>query len=303
VKRRWVIVGVSAVAVLGLIYFATAWIIVGQALEAEVSKFDHHPADFDLTFEEVEFNPRGEDEITLRGWWFPVYDSVGSIILVHGLDSNRAERLPLLKDLTDFGLDVLSFDLRGHGESDKVQIGAGFFETEDVHGAIDFLLDERGVEPGTVLLMGHSFGAAIVLMAAVGEDAVAAVYADSAFASLSEQIVDEVSDRTLIPSWGASLLRPAIIWVGSTFKGVKIDEVEPVEAIGQIGLAVGLTHCREDDRIPFTDMLRLRTAAPGGSFFVAYPDCEHADAYDAFAERYVITVAGYFYDMLGLVLP
>ena len=298
-KRRLMGGGIAVVALV-VIYFGLSWYIVGQALNAEASDFEHQPGDLGLTFEEVEFSPRGDGDIVLRGWWFPGDDVAATIIWVHGLDKNRAERLPLVKDLFDQGFAVLVFDLRGHGESDDVPIGAGYFETRDVRGAIDFLLAEKGVEPGKLLLMGQSFGAAAVLMAGVDEPAVAGVYADSAFAALTDVMIKEIKDRTPFPGWFAKLLRPGIVLVGEQLEGVKIDAVRPQESAGQYEYRLGLAHCRGDERIPFDHAARIRTASPPGSWFTVYPGCAHADAYDEFPEQYVAIVTNYFHERLNI---
>jgi pimeloyl-ACP methyl ester carboxylesterase len=213
--RRRVVVGLSVLAVLAVVYFGVAWYVLGEALTAERNPFDHQPEDFNLTFEDIEFSPRGEPDITLRGWIFPTEGALATIIWVHGLDKNRAARLSMMRELVDAGFAVLVFDLRGHGESDDVPIGAGFFEMADVRGGIDFLLSERGVKPGKILLMGESLGAATVLMAGVGESAVVGVYADSGFASLSDVMIGEIAKRTPIPEWGASYSGPGSCSWGS----------------------------------------------------------------------------------------
>ena len=301
--RRRVLGGLIAVMLVSVAYFGVSWVIVGQALEADVIAFEHEPEDFALRFEDVGFTPRGEPDVTLRGWWFPVDDAVGTVIWVHGLDHNRAERIPLIRDLVGRGFAALAFDLRGHGESDQVQIGAGFFETQDVRGGIDFLLNEKGIEPGTLLLMGHSFGAAVAIMAGAGESALVGVYADSAFASLTDVVVEEVALRTPIPKWGAGLLRPGILFLGDWLKGVDIDAVRPEEAIAGYDYVVGLAHCGADERIALEHGVRLEAAAPPSSLLKVYPDCGHVDAYEEFPEQYVDTVTSYFNERLGVQSP
>jgi fermentation-respiration switch protein FrsA (DUF1100 family) len=276
------------------VYFGVAWYVLGEALTAERNPFDHQPEDFNLTFEDIEFSPRGEPDITLRGWIFPTEGALAMIIWVHGLDKNRAARLSMMRELVDAGFAVLVFDLRGHGESDDVPIGAGFFETADVRGGIDFLLSERGVKPGKILLMGESLGAATVLMAGVGESAVVGVYADSGFASLSDVMIGEIAKRTPIPEWGAELLRPGIVLLGERFKGVEIDAVEPVEAPAQYDYPVGLAHCLEDERISIEHGRRIRLASPGAVSWTQFPRCEHADAYEEFPNEFLGVVVAYF---------
>ena len=122
-------------------YFGLAWYVVGEAQKGEVNAFAHLPEDLGLDYEPIEFNPRNEPSITLRGWWLPSQESLGTIIAAHGIDANRAGDLPLMRDLVDAGFSVLVFDFRGHGQSDVVPLGAGYFEVNDVDGAMN---DSRG---------------------------------------------------------------------------------------------------------------------------------------------------------------
>jgi pimeloyl-ACP methyl ester carboxylesterase len=293
-----VVIAAAAFGVIVALYFGLAWVVVSQALVAEAKPLVLHPSEFGLAFDEVAFPPRGSDEITLRGWWFPNPDAKAVIIRVHGLDSTRAVDLELDRDLLAAGFAMLSFDLRGHGESDAAPMGAGLREQDDVRGAIDFVLSDRGAEPGKVLLLGRSFGAAVVLLTGLDEPAVAGVYADSAFASLADVMVKEVGDRTPIPGFGATLLKPGLILMARWAKGIDIRLVEPEKVVGEYPYNIGLAHCQGDERIPFDQALRIWSQA-NAPLFTAYPDCEHAAGYEDFGEQYVEAVVGYFEMRIG----
>ncbi|MEX2598023.1 MAG: alpha/beta fold hydrolase, partial [Dehalococcoidia bacterium] len=272
-----------------------SWVIVNQALVAEAREFEHLPEDLDLAYEDISFQPRGGEDITLRGWWLPANDGsepLATIIWVHGLDGTRAARLPFLADMVDAGFDVLTFDLRGHGESDKALMGAGLHEQNDLRGAIDYALDERGVPPGRLLLVGSSLGAAIVLEVGPDEPAVAGVYADSSFAALSDMIAEEVAKRTPLPLFAAKLLKPGLITVGRVTKGIDLDAVKPAEAAARYPYRIGIAHCETDERIPFEHAIEIWRNMPPGSAFVSYP-CGHADGYNEFPELYVNNVVQY----------
>ena len=187
------------VVILTVIYAAVSFYIADSALDAEANPLEERPQDFALHYEEVEFTPRGRPEIVLRGWWMPAPDARATVIRVHGIDSNRSSLLGMTPALVESGYSVLAFDLRGHGESDQAQMGAGVHEQDDLLGAVDYLIRERGAEAGAIFLHGNSYGGAIALMSGWREPAVAGVFADSAFASLSDLVVQEVARRTSAP--------------------------------------------------------------------------------------------------------
>ncbi len=301
-RRRWIIlVGppLLALIVLPALYFGVSWVIVEQALVAEAKPFEQTPEELGLSYEDVAFVPRGWDDITLRGWYFPNAGAAATVVFVHGLDGTRSGDLELVRDLLGRGFAALTFDLRGHGESDKAQMGAALHEQDDVLGAVDFLLSERGAVAGKVFLLGFSYGAAIVLLTGVQEPAVAGVYADSAFADLTDLLVKEVSDRTPVPRWGARLLRPGIIRTARWVKGIDIALVRPELAVPRYAYVIGLTHCEDDERIPIDHVWRLRDAATPGPQLTVYTGCGHTEGYDDYPGPYVAEVVSYFNARLG----
>src|SRR5438094_610458 len=85
----------------------------------------------------------------LKAWLIPgvlpdgrlTFDRV--IVVVHGTRTNRESPgdhlLELTAELARHGLGVLSFDMRGMGESPPAPLSMGALEQRDVLGAVDFL--------------------------------------------------------------------------------------------------------------------------------------------------------------------
>ena len=171
-------------------------------------------------------------------------------------------------------------------------------------GAIDYLIERRGVEPGTILLLGQSFGAAVVIMGGVGEPAVLGVFADSSFASLSDMIIAEVAARTPISAWAARLLRPGLVLVADWTRGVEINKVKPAAAAAQYDYPLRLVHCDEDDRIPHAGNFGpVREASPDSKATLFLPVAGHNDAYDDFPDAYVDIFVEYAAERLAAARP
>ncbi|NKF21406.1 alpha/beta fold hydrolase [Solimonas marina] len=83
------------------------------------------------------------------------------IVLVHGLGANRAFWYPVGTQLAQ-RYRVTLYDLRGHGYSEKPS--KGYTATEQADDLLD-LLDRLGIERAA--LVGHSYGGAIALEAAI----------------------------------------------------------------------------------------------------------------------------------------
>ena len=284
---------VVTVVVLASVYLAVSYYIADGALDAEANPLGERPGDFALEYEDAEFTPRGWPGITLRGWWMPAADSRGVVIRAHGIDSTRSSMLGMVPALVENGYSVLAFDLRGHGESDSAQMGAGIHERDDLLGAVDHVIRERGARPGAIFLHGNSYGGAIALMAGWREPAIAGVFADTAFSTLSDLVVQEVTRRTSAPFWLASGVRPGVILMARLTKGLDIDGVRPAEDAARYPYAIGLAHCDADDRIPVSHLERIRSQLRLPPHLTVYEGCAHSDAWDDYPSRYEAALLNY----------
>jgi len=125
---------------------------------------------------------RSTDGISLKGLWLPSQGPArASVIIAHGLDHTRQVMLPRAAFLVHGGYNVLALDLRGHGESAAQYASPGYLESRDVLGAIQYVHD-RG-DPAPIVLLGLSYGAAAVVLAAAQSEDVAAVIADGVYPS------------------------------------------------------------------------------------------------------------------------
>ena len=285
---------IAAAGALVAVYLIASWYIVDQSLVAEASPIEQTPADMGAAYEEVSFAPRGWDGVTLRGWWLDADVGAPTILWLHGLDTNRAARIDVVTGLRAAGFNVLAFDFRGHGESDKVAMGAGIHEQDDVLGALDWLAAEQGVSIDEVGMLGLSYGGAIALLTAADEPRLRAVFADSAYASLTELMSVEITDRTGAPPLAVALLRPGILLAARFSRGLDLDAGAPEDAAAAIDRPIALIHCRDDDRVPYEHSERIRDAAPPGSTLAIVEECAHARASDEEGAAYVQRAAAYF---------
>ena len=262
-----------------VLYMIVSWYIVNESLQAKSNDIEHTPLEYGLVFEEISFAPRGEKNISLSGWWIPQenFKDKNTIIWVHGLDGAKDTRMEFLYDLYSAGYNVFAFDLRGHGESDIVPMGAGQHERRDVQGAIDFLIEDKKAK--SIGLIGISLGGAIVILS--GDDSsVVAVIADSSFASIPELMKQEVSARTSLPPFGVSLLKPGLILGARWFKGVDLLGVSPERFVSKIKFPIALIHCKDSERVPIGHAERIQKNMPERSKSLIVGGCDHGGAYD-----------------------
>jgi pimeloyl-ACP methyl ester carboxylesterase len=100
-------------------------------------------------------------KVQLRSGLTIHYQQVGEgphLVMIHGLTGNLAvwhlRIVPLLWD----HFTIVTYDLRGHGYSDKPRSG---YSADDMAGDLGELMDALGIERAA--LVGHSFGADVAL--------------------------------------------------------------------------------------------------------------------------------------------
>src|SRR5947199_4291190 len=100
------------------------------------------------------------------------------MVYLHGVADNRTSAAGAIARFVPRGFDVIAYDSRAHGESGGTACTYGFFEKHDLHRVIDT------IEPGPIVLVGTSLGAAVALQEAAFDRRVAAVVAAETFSDL-----------------------------------------------------------------------------------------------------------------------
>lgn len=99
----------------------------------------------------------------VHGWWCPIQDSRGAVLLLPGIRSNRLSMVDRARFLIRAGYSVLLIDFQATGETKGDHITFGWKESRDVLAATDFV---RHVEPTShVAVIGSSLGGVAALLA------------------------------------------------------------------------------------------------------------------------------------------
>lgn len=96
--------------------------------------------------------------------WYSKSDSAskGTVLLFHGITSNKGLILPEASAFRSFGYNVLLVDFRGHGNSGGNTTTIGVRESEEVKLAYDYI---SGLGEKNIYLWGSSMGAVVVAKA------------------------------------------------------------------------------------------------------------------------------------------
>jgi dipeptidyl aminopeptidase/acylaminoacyl peptidase len=196
---------------------------------------------------------RSFDDTRLDGWWFtssedPRPETRPTVIALHGVSKNRTDMVRFAIVLVRAGMNVLLFDGRGHGESDRRFVTYGFFERRDVEAAIDVVV-ARGVSERRIGLAGVSMGAAIALQVAARDPRVHAVWTDSPFASLHRVTMDRLRFWTRLPRQPLVPVHWAALQVAQRRGRFDVSVVDPCTLASKITCPVQIVHGDADTMI------------------------------------------------------
>ncbi|WP_248930067.1 alpha/beta hydrolase [Paenibacillus hamazuiensis] len=240
---------VLALASVGISVYV-GWQLTHPAREALTDSPDKHG----LAFDNVQFMSRTKD-VNLNGWFLPGAEprTNMTLVLAHGYRNNRlqteAQAMDLAGALVERGYNVLMFDFRNSGESEGKLTSVGYFEKNDLLGAIDWVkANQQGVKIG---LVGFSMGATTSLMAAAEEPAVAGIVADSPFAHLTKYLRENLPVWSHLPNFPFT---PLILGLIPPVTGIDPDGVDALAASGKVyPRPVLFIHSVNDHSIPFAN--------------------------------------------------
>jgi uncharacterized protein len=235
--------------------------------------------------EEVSF-ASAEDSVRISGWFFSAGQPhpAPTILLCHGIWTGRRECLPMALRFRQAGYNVLCFDFRAHGMSDGRFTSVGHHETNDVLGAVEYLLRRPEVDARRIGVIGFSMGAAASIQAAARSRHIAAVVADSAYANFLDAAKYSFHLVTRVPHFP---MAPIAMHWAKWILHVDASRLRPVDVIGQISpRPVLITHGNLDEIVPVRHAYLLFKAAEEPKELWLVPDAHHVGARDADPDGY-----------------
>jgi len=240
--------------------------------------------------EEVSFSsaPSAESTVRLSGWFFAALDRgsepAPTILMCHGIGTGRRECLPIALRFSTAGYNVLCFDFRAHGMSDGQFSSVGLHETNDVIGAVQYLKQRPEVDPTRIGVVGFSMGAVATIQAAAQCADIAAVVADSAYASFLEAVRYSFRVVARLPHFP---IAPIAMHWAKWIVHVDPSHLRPVDVIGRIApRPILVTHGTLDEIVPLRHAHILFKAAEEPKELWIVPGARHVEARDQDPDGY-----------------
>ena len=299
---RWsgmLYVGTALLLILGIGPYLMAWAIVHAGTRGPDRKLQETPAIYGIPFEDVIFE--SHDAMRLAGWFVAPTSKNAVVIYTHGLFRNRREMLSRAAAACKAGYGAVLYDSRSHGESDKGNVSLGYYERNDVLGAIEYIRTryQHAADPPRIVLAGISMGAVATLEAASESRNYSAIVVDSPFASLRETVVDHAWLFLKMPRYPFPTL--FLFWL-EHLAGFNADRVNVRDALGRIQPVPILIIGSEGDMRIRADVARsLHDAAlsPSKQIVIFPKEVGHGAAARIHPEWYARVFVGFLDSALG----
>jgi fermentation-respiration switch protein FrsA (DUF1100 family) len=198
----------------------------------------------------------------------------GSVLLLHGVGSNRTSMLGRARFLHDEGFTVLAPDFQAHGESPGDHVTFGARESLDAAAAMQYLHDAAPAE--SIGVIGVSMGGAATLLGP-GPLAAKAFVLESVYPTIRQAVSDRLA-TWFGPFRGIGRwFTPAVINIVGSEIGVAESELQPISRIGDIHAPLLLIAGTEDPYTPLAEAESLYARAPAPKSFWAVAGAGHED--------------------------
>ncbi|MFA1819847.1 alpha/beta hydrolase [Virgibacillus oceani] len=304
-KKRWIKIGVGLLSILLIINMIASFYFYNLAIERNVKDFLVDNSDLEVSAEAMDIFIDGgwrdwADNQKFEQWELTSYDSLKlqgyfleaeepsnkTVIFAHGyLGHARDMALYGQYYYEELGYNMLTADMRGHGQSEGDYIGFGWHDRLDYLDWLDLVLENQG-EDTEIVLHGLSMGAAAMLMVS-GEKLpvnVKAVVADSPYASVYD-LFDYQLDRMFnLPSFP---VLPSTSLVTQLRAGYSLTEASAMDQVKKAEVPILYIHGKEDTFVPTAMAEKLYENTKSDSEIYLFDNAGHGEAFVTQEERYI----------------
>jgi fermentation-respiration switch protein FrsA (DUF1100 family) len=225
------------------------------------------PADLDA--ETVHIKTRNGHRIS--GWYAEKTDKRGTVVLVHGIRSNRKSQIERMRLFEGEGYSVLAIDLQAHGESQGDQVAFGWLESQDVASAVQWLKARHPTE--RIAVVGTSLGGASAILAGPSLQADALVL-EAVYGDIETATANRLKRR--LGGLG-TLLTPVLVSAAEAWTGIDRAALRPSAAIRETMVPKLIVSGQADVLATPREAQALFDNARGPKEFWSVPNAGHVD--------------------------
>jgi len=218
--------------------------------------------------------------------WFSSGTS-GSVLLLHGVHSDRRQMLERAKFLHNSGYSVLLIDLPAHGESSGTRITFGYREAEGVKAALRYL--QQRLPQEKIAVIGVSLGAASVILSDYTPPP-AAIILESMYPTIEEAITNRLH---LHLGFIGSIFTPVLLSQIPFRLGISPEQLRPIDHIASTNAPLLIISGTQDQHTTSDETKRLfETALPPKELWLV-EGAAHVDLYAFNPQTYETKVSAF----------
>lgn len=244
--------------VLLLLFFGFRF-LTNRLYELKLTPHEETPEKFNIQFEEVRFPTRNQR--SLYGWWIPAEslpESAPTLILVHGWSRNLGRMLRYIQHLHPMNYNLLAFDARHHGSSDRDGHSSMYKFGQDIQAAVEYACS-REVDSDKIGVIGLSIGGAGSVYAAALDSCIKAVVTVGAPAHPVDVMKRQFKQYRLPTVFAWVLLKQIQHTIGISY-----EEFAPVVNIAKSNASFLIIHGDDDQVVLPSQGEKLCAAAKEG---------------------------------------
>jgi len=232
----------------------------------------------DLNAEPVNFE--SDSGASVHGWWCPVRNSRGAVLLLLGIRANRLSIVDRARFLHLAGYSVLLIDFQATGETKGDRITFGWKESRDAIAAVNFI---RNAEPASrVAVIGSSLGGVATLLAPPP------LKLDALVLEAVPPTI-EIATRNRLENYFGRLGRfaaPLLLRQLHMRLGISADDLRPIDHIAEVGCPVFIMSGEKDRATRPEDIETLFSRAQSPKQLWLVPKAGHIDLHKAPGAEY-----------------
>jgi fermentation-respiration switch protein FrsA (DUF1100 family) len=281
--KRLLVIFATLVATAVICVFSAGWLLA-HPVQTQIG---NPPGE--LNAEPVNFE--SDSGANVHGWWCPVRNSRGALLLLPGIRANRLSMVDRARFLHRAGYSVLLIDFQATGETKGDRITFGWKECRDVIAAVSFI---RNAEPASrVAVIGSSLGGVSTLLATPPLK-LDALILEAVYPTI------EIATTNRLENYFGPLGRfaaPLLLKQLHMRLGISADDLRPIDHIADVGCPVFIMSGEKDcaTRPEDIETLFSRAQSPKQLWFV--PKAGHVDLHKAAGAEYESRVLAFLEQM------
>ena len=289
-------IAMSILAMLLILWFVVGFVIFNLSLKSREKNAllkkdgdEQRPVDVGCAKYYKQESITGFDGILLNGYYAYSTQNNPWVICIHGYGGKATGMVEYTEMFRNLGMNVLTVDLRGHGDSQGNYYTLGARDSDDVILWTDWL--KKSFKADKIILFGISMGGATALMAAAKKSELfSIVISDSAPSDFNRMFMRILKHRMGLV---AHLFMPMLYLYTRVFAGYSLADASAGEYVSQISIPTLYIHGQSDGLVPLEMMTELYEKSTCQKERFVMQGAEHTGAIKTDKELYLRKVSDF----------